>query len=242
VRKYIDCYLDIKEGAVYPDFARAIVPPFAIPNDWQRLAGFDKGFRDETTLLLAAINPKNGDIYCYKEYYEKERPISYHANKVKEMTSGLRLYLPIQADPTIRNRNERDGETYQSYFQKVSGIYLSPGNNDIDAGIDKVRDYIYLGKLKFFDTLENLKNEANNYVYHADKDKPIDKSNHLLDALRYMIMQLPSNPHEFNGDLIRQSQFSKQMWSEGWEREDDEVLHQGNVYMLKGGIINEDEF
>jgi hypothetical protein len=146
------------------------------------------------------------------------------------------FYLPIQADPSIRNRNERDGETYQSYFQKVSGIYLHPGNNDLDTGIEKVRDYMYLGKLKFFSTLENLKHEAVNYVYQEDKAKPIDKHNHLMDCLRYMVAPLPQNPNDFDGSLIMQSMEVKDFWDAGWEEDEDDIMVQGNVYMTKGGF------
>ena len=160
IRRYIDCYLDIKEGAVYPDIADSFVEPFPIPKNWQRLGGFDKGFRDETAFLPGAIDPDTGIIYVYDEYYEAERPMSYHAEQLKRFVKDYQFYLPIQADPTVTNRNERDGQTYQLYFQQISGIYLMPGNNDIDAGIEKVRDYVYLGKLKFFTTLENFKKEA----------------------------------------------------------------------------------
>lgn len=240
IRKYIDCYLDIREGAVYPDLVNAIVEPFPIPASWMRVAGFDKGYRDETAMLLGAIDPRTGIIYCYQEYYESERPMSYHAQQVKRLVGKFHFYFPIQADPSVRNRNERDGETYQTYFQKVSGVYLAPGNNDIDTGIEKVRDYIYLNKLKFFSTLENLKSEATNYVYAEDKDKPVDKNNHLMDCLRYMVAPLPQNPTEFNGEMLIQAQMVKDVWRDGWrdDGDDDGVVHYGGVYMLKGGITN----
>jgi PBSX family phage terminase large subunit len=238
IRKYVDCYLDIREGAVYADFPNNIVEPFPVPKSWMRIAGFDKGYRDETAMLMGAIDPRTGTIYIYDEYYEKERPMSYHANRVKEIVGKYHFYNPIQADPSIRNRNERDGETYQSYFNRVSGIYLHPGNNDIDTGIDKVRDYLYLNKIKIFSTLEYTKREASNYVYIEDKDKPLDKANHLMDCLRYMIAPLPQDPNDFNSGLIQQSTVIKDLWKESWKEEDDDVVSFGNVYMLKGGISN----
>jgi PBSX family phage terminase large subunit len=240
IRKYIDCYLDIREGAVYPEFPMAFVQPRPIPKNWLRLAGFDKGYRDETAMLVAAIDPSTGIIYVHTEYYEAERPISYHGLKIAEMMRGLPLYNNIQGDPSIRNRNERDGETYQSYFLKVSGIYIQPGNNDIATGIEKVRDYMFLGKLKFFDTLENLKKEAVRYVYKDDQDVPIDKNNHLMDALRYMIAPLPQNPMEFTGEMIKQSQLTRDFWGGDWVTDDtdESIVSAGNVYMLKGGFTN----
>lgn len=237
IRKFIDCQLDIKEGAVYPEAKDAFVQPFPIPKNWPYIYGFDKGFRDETAMIFLAIDPKTNIIYATEEYYEKEKPISYHAEKISKMMQNKLSYSPPKADPTIRNRNERDGDTYQSYFQKVSGIYLEPGNNDIMTGIEKVRDYMYLGKLKFFSTLENLKSEISNYVYQEDKDKPVDKSNHLMDALRYAIAQLPQNPNEFDTSVFMQANAVKSFWDDDWE-EDGDVLNSGGVYTTTGGLLN----
>lgn len=235
IRKYIDCQLDVREGAVYPEFAQSIVEPFPIPETWMRIAGFDKGYRDETAMLVLAIDPADGVIYAHEEYYKAEMPMSYHAHEIKNIISKYRLYSPIQADPTVRNRNERDGETYQMYFQKVSGIYLYPGNNDIETGIEKVRDYMYLGKLKIFSSLENIKSEASRYVYKEDEDTPVDSHNHLMDCMRYAIVQLPDNPLEFDGSTIRQNTHDKNFWG-SMEKDEDGVMNEGGIYMLKGGI------
>lgn len=200
VRKYIDCALEIRQGAVYPEFSHHVVDDFPIPNDWKRIAGFDKGFKDETALLLGAIEPKTGTIYVYKEYYVSQQPLSYHADQVKEMILGLPMYNKIQADPSVLHRNDRDGRSYQDYFYARSGIFLEPANNSIGIGIEKVRDYMYSGKLKFFQSLVNTKAEAYNYVYPdkitSDEEKPIGGNDHLMDCLRYMIMALPQNPFE----------------------------------------------
>ena len=216
IRKYIDCYLDIKEGAVYPNFFKAVVQPFPIPKTWKRIFGFDKGYRDQTAMTCGAINPVTGVIYVYDEYYVAEKPMSYHAQELKKYFKDVSLYLPIQADPTVCSRNERDGQTYQGYFYAISGgssgkgIWLEPANNSIITGIDKVRDYIYTDKLKFFTTCDSIKGEARDYVY-PDKstartskqaNTPLDRKNHLMDALRYMISPLPENPEEFNMALI----------------------------------------
>ena len=63
-------------------------------------------------------------------------------------------------------------------------------------GIDRVRDFMYMGKLKFFTNCVNMKEEAGNYVWKVNKDGtqedvPVDRKNHLMDALRYLCMGLP---------------------------------------------------
>lgn len=202
VRKYIDCALEIKQGAVYPDFSQHIIDDFPIPDNWKRIAGFDKGFADETTLLLGAIEPRTGVIYIYSEYYVSKQPLSYHAKQVKDLLMGLPMYNNVQADPSVLHRSDRDGRSYQEYFQSLSSVYLEPANNSISMGIEKVRDYMFCGKLKFFQSLINLKEEAYNYVYpetiNTNEEKPANGQDHLMDSLRYMIMALPQNPFEMN--------------------------------------------
>lgn len=234
VRKYIDCYLDVKEGAVYPDFFQHVVEPFEIPKSWKRIYGFDKGYNDATALLCGAVDPKTNTIYIYDEYYEREKPISYHAIALKPYFEGYDKLRPIQADPSIRARNERDGESYQNYFYRVSNIWLEPANNNIDIGIEKVRDYMYIGKLKVFSTCDNLKMEAGKYVYmpldSPHPDKPVDKDNHLMDCLRYLISPLPNDPNEFNSVYVPElsdSTYSSYFSGSDWEFKEESGVIMG---------------
>ena len=209
INKYIDCGIESREGAVYPEYHEVIVDDFPIPHEWQRLYGFDFGIRDETAMIAGAIRPSDATIFLYKEYYVADKPVSYHADEINAKmmkTNGMRhnLYLGIQADPAIRQRSQQTGDTYQRYFFKRSGLWLEPANNDILAGITKVKDYMHLGKLKIFKSLENLKKEAQEYVFKEDvegKIMPVDKRNHLLDCMRYMISPLPDNPEEFISEI-----------------------------------------
>jgi len=207
VRKYVDCMLDSKEGVVYPDFYKNLVEPFPIPDGWERVVGFDPGFNDPTAIPKGAIDPDTGTIYFYDDYSVAEQPISYHARTLKSDLAGVKLFIPIQADPSVRKRNDRDGISYGEYFQQRSGLYLEEANNDILYGIEKVRDYMENGKLKFFNNLNNLKEEQENYVYkETDKnsnDKPIDGFNHIWDAIRYIVSRLPRDPNKLNKHYLQ---------------------------------------
>jgi PBSX family phage terminase large subunit len=207
IKKYIYCHLEVREGAVYPDFADCLCDPFPIPDNWLRIYGFDKGWTDETCLACGAIDVDKGIVYIYDEYYQKEKPLSYNAAQIRERIHGTKMYKNIQADPSIKQRNDRDGVSYQDYFYNVSGgIYLEPGNNAIFDGIERVRDFMYTGKLKIFTSCVNIKEEAQAYVWKKDrdgsgKDEPVDKKNHLMDAIRYMIMALPIDLREIRKNM-----------------------------------------
>ena len=213
IRKYIDCFLDVQEGAVYPEFSKYLVEPFAIPDNWPRIGGFDPGFNDPTAMCIGAIDPKTGDTYIYVDYYVPEQPVSYHAKHITPFVKGYEFLYHIQADPSVEKRNERDLQSYKDYFYSLTKIYLEPANNDILYGIEKVRDYFYSGKLHVFNSCENMKMESQLYVYPDDgrlnNDKPVDKYNHLMDALRYMIAKLPQNPNEMTSIEMRKDFFSR---------------------------------
>lgn len=189
-------------------------------------------------MIMGAIEPKTGTIYLYQEYYVAQQPVSYHAKQIKELVTGLPMYNNIQADPSILHRSDRDGRSYQDYFYKLSGIHMDPANNSIAMGIDKVRDYMYTGKLKVFTSLVNLKTEAVGYIY-PDRDTnqkeeiPMDKNNHLMDAMRYLVMALPQNPYEMN--TISSPYVAKDDILRFWKT--DEVEDNGETVYQIGGVL-----
>lgn len=204
ISKYIDCSLEVREGTVYKQFLTSLVDDFPIPKSWKHIIGFDKGIRDPTAWLIGAIDPNDGVIYIYKEYSVPDEPVSYHAKMAQRDFKGLAMYNLPQADPSILQRNDRDARSYQDYFLAISGIYLEPANNSIDAGINKVKDYMHLGKIKFFRSLTATKEEAVGYIW-KDKDgkeQPSETNNHLMDCLRYMIVALPQDPTELSTFFI----------------------------------------
>lgn len=205
-RKYLWCYLDTKEGLVYPDLPHHYVEPFQIPDSWVRIGGYDPGISDPTACLIGAIDPKDNTIYFYDEYYVTDKTISYHGDQLKNRINKYKWFGPMKADPSVNKRSSESLVTYKSYFKQITGITLKTVNNDILYGIDKVRDYLYNGKIKVFNNLENFKKEASLYAFPDSSmketnvnNKPIDKWNHLMDCLRYSIVELPNNPVEFRG-------------------------------------------
>lgn len=200
-RKYLYSILDAKDGLVYQEMPQHYIEPFHIPDDWLRVGGFDPGMSDPTAVVIAAIDPSSNIIYVYDEYYQTDQPIGYHAKELSPRVKPHRFLYPIQADPSVKRRSNETGRSYKDYFKAVSGILLKEANNDLLYGIEKVKNYLYEGRLKIFNNLESFKIEASKYAFGKNNktDKPNDKDNHLMDALRYMISPLPQNPNHFKG-------------------------------------------
>lgn len=228
-RKYLWCYLDAREGLVYPDIFKYFEEPFEIPKEWKRIGGYDPGIADPTAFLIGAIDPKTNIIHFYKDYYVRDQTITYHGNRLRPWIDPYSWYRPIGSDPSVNKRSQETGIAYKHYFKQVTGITLLPVNNDLLLGIDKVRDYLYQGKIRFFNNMEDFKNEASLYAFPPPEErdrnvniKPIDKDNHLMDALRYAIMLLPNNPTDFKPVYI-QSELAKKKRYSGFSEETKEA-------------------
>ena len=236
VKRYIYGSFDYSEGMVYPQIGEAIVDPFIIPANWKRMFSVDFGLRDPTVMLAGAIDPEENVLYIYDEHYENEKPVPHHAKKMKEILSrvpaGL-IYGQVIADPA---GEKRGGTTMRSYFNHYAeyGLWFKPGNNQIEAGIMKVYTYLSLKRLKIMSNCVNVIAEGRAYKYKEDSidvtrnrgEKPIDAFNHAMDALRYMIMELPDDPDNMASEVYEGNSRSNWAHKESfkWPHElDDEV-------------------
>jgi hypothetical protein len=179
------CSFEALEGLVYPNFARCVVAPVAdAPGSptGRKFGGIDFGFRNPFAAVWGVFD-KQGVLWLTGEHYERNRPVSYHAD-----------YLPRDvywyADPS--GANER-AELIRRGIKVVKGV------NDLRAGIGAVSARIENGGLKILEgRCPNLLAEAGLYCYSDDPRErqaeiPIDEHNHALAALRYLVMGI--DPH-----------------------------------------------
>jgi phage terminase large subunit len=210
VKRYLEGSFDYSEGMVYPMLSQHIIEPFDIidkikSEGWEVFAGADFGLRDPTVLLMAAIDPKDGTVYVFDEHYEAGKPVSHHAGIMKEMMQPIPQGLMRQpvGDPSGQQRSKNDLRSLFSHYAEY-GIHFKPGFNRIEDGIQKVYSYFVHGKLKIFNTCHNLIKEGVEYKYKLQElddkknsdEKPVDKNNHAMDTLRYIIQELPDDPNQ----------------------------------------------
>ena len=80
------------------------------------------------------------------------------------------------------------------------GVYFQPGHVNVKDRIRRMNTYLESGRLKIFDTCENLLRELPDYKYKPQKlgqptkEEPVDKNNHSIDALQWILMKLPEDP------------------------------------------------
>lgn len=211
VDRYLKGSFKYTEGLVYPNFINWFVNPFIIPKHWKRITGTDFGRRDPTAHVVAALDPINKIIYIYHEVEETLDDITFNEliKKIKEADDfpDYLLAYPHQCDPRGKNRDQVSGQTWISAYAE-KGIYMQPAkdcnNNSIAPTIQKIANYADNGRLKIFASCKKIRDALSKYKYSPKAlddatnsgEKPIDKYNHLPDAIRYMLAPFPAFPED----------------------------------------------
>lgn len=233
VQREIYANEDQFEGQVYSEFRSDVhvIKPFAIPEGWTRVIGIDHGFRNPSAWIWGAVD-YDGTLYIYREFYKSEWLIEEIVKGKKILNKkdpGVLDMMQIpgtqppkyekidwaKIDPSTRaRRNERGGSKYSDfdlYLENLPDTFpLGIANNDVTAGIDKVKTYFKpdpkTGKPKvfIFNTCVNLIEELGKYRYpelttgqqgnQAEKEAPVKVDDHACDAFRYLIMGMPDAP------------------------------------------------
>ena len=191
------------EGLVYPSAAQHIVPTFEIPKHWRRIIAFDYGLTDDAVYISCAIDEAHGLVYAYKEARTNNMNINELAEIyfgiTKDIPSGGMLGPPI-ADPKSLPKRDYEKKSLGDLFLE-KGINFKPGVISVDARIMRLNTYFESGRLKIMDCCDGLIRELKGYKFpdrtldsKKNFDKPIDKDNHGINPLEWIVMELPENP------------------------------------------------
>lgn len=198
-------------GLVYRgfDLDHHVVPPRLPPADWPVYASMDHGLANPTAWLWHAVGP-GGQVLTFHEHFLAETTVDHHAAMVKVFEAGLgRVIEQRVGDPSIANRQQANGmavSIQQEYMRHGLSIWL--GNNDVEAGINRVRRYLQVpldgGDPRWQVTSDcpNLIRELRRYRWRTflsrrmrDRanafETPLKKDDHAADALRYFLMSRP---------------------------------------------------
>lgn len=197
-----------------------VVRPFRIPASWPRHIRMDHGFRNPAAFLFFAISP-DGEVFLYKEIYQREWLIEELINGKKQhgkILPGLKQSLNKDADsfktakidPSTRRRDGKRGESDFDEYVRHWPDKLPPlglAKNDVELGVDRVKLYLKIHpktkapSLFIFETCQNTIEEISTYRYPElrpaeqgsknEKENPLKVHDHAMDALRYMIIDLP---------------------------------------------------
>ena len=189
-------------GMVYSEFDENfnVIEPFDVPTEWYDKISIDPGLHNPLSCHWYACD-YDGNIYVIAEHYEKQKPIDYHAEKIKEISKLLEWPTKngrIEAiiDSAANQRTLASEKSVSELFYD-NGILVNPYvNKDLFSGINRVKSYICnssgIRKLFIFKNCVNMVREIKGY-YWGNNDAPTKKDDHALDELRYYIMSRPEN-------------------------------------------------
>lgn len=206
IRRYLEASFENKEGLVFPMYADHIVPSFDVPAHWQRRIGGDFGLNNPTGFLALATDPQTAITYVYMEHREAMQPVSYHAEVLNGWLDKLPygVLVDMIGDAAGQQRSNVDLASVFDHYQEY-GIYWTPSTKKLEDSIIKLYSYFSTGNLKIMDNCVELIAELQEYRYPERKigdttrneryyERPIAQNDHLIDALRYVVAEMPDDP------------------------------------------------
>tara|TARA_R110000787_G_scaffold197306_1_gene308636 strand:+ start:931 stop:2130 length:1200 start_codon:yes stop_codon:yes gene_type:complete len=191
---------DIDYWRVYGEGKRAVLSRRQIYNNWNFIdykdfpevdyvyLGLDFGFSNDP-LAICEVRKVNGKLFIHEVCYKKGMTNQDTANFLKENGYSDTITYCDSAEPKSIEELKR------------LNIYAKgaiKGQGSINAGISLIKEFdIYLSNES-----KNFLKEYHTYYWHELKDgtiinKPMDRMNHLQDALRYVVYSVYSKRTDF---------------------------------------------
>lgn len=213
-----------RSGLVYPmwNADKHILRGFEPPKSWTRIVCIDPAPTGITAALWCAVDP-NGELFFYREYYEKDRIVSEHAKSLKIVNNGDPIDFWL-IDP--KGGSQRNAETHKTIAQlyRENGLPVREVKVPEDYGIAALGEYLNATVTegarhpgtKFGDQCPNYRFEIEHYSWAAftkgdmkglSKEKPLKKNDHLINCSQYIASIKPrfKRRDSISSDQQRQS-------------------------------------
>lgn len=203
VARYLYGSFSYAEGLVYPSASKSECAYFQVPKHWLRICAFDYGLSDDAVYLFGAISPEENVLYIYKEVVLHDRNLreladAFHEN-TRDVLPGNWVCQPI-IDPKSGPKRDYDKESLISKFLEY-GISFKPGYVNVSTRVFALNTYFEAGRIKIMENCQYLLKELKEYKFKERSltdssydDKPVDKNNHAINPLEWMVMELPKDP------------------------------------------------
>lgn len=196
------------EGAVYDEYDEDVHVIDTMPTGWEHwphVRAIDFGYTNPFACLWAAVDPDDR-LYVFNVRKQANVTVPGHAEAIKKATTR-----PVEW--TVADPEDADGRAQLH----AAGIPTVPANKAVSVGIQAVKDRLQLagdGKPRLFflrSACGDLLDEIGSYEWappkdgRAEKEEPIKLNDHVMDALRYLVMRLdkPVDPRSAAGAMER---------------------------------------
>lgn len=169
----------IGEGAVYKDFNQStmVVPPDELPEMKYHIVGVDWGYKHYGAMVVIGID--HDDTYYIVEEHAHQH---LHIDEWIEIAQGI-------AEDYGRRIVFWCDSARPEYVEALYMANLTAENakKSVLPGITEVGRAMKSDKFFVVNTATKLLNEVNQYVWSKTSDRPLEKNDDVLDAVRYAI-------------------------------------------------------
>jgi len=158
-----------------------------IPIDAELVSfGADAGYTNDPSTLVS-VYKKDHNLYIKEHLYRTMMTTSDLSTHFKQEGVGRNPIYFDAAEPRLIDELRRMGHNIQPSLK---------GRDSVNAGIDLLKRF----KIHLVGSDDNLIMEFRNYKWVTDKtgkltNTPVDKNNHLIDAVRYATYSIMSRPN-----------------------------------------------
>lgn len=169
----------VAEGLVFENWEVKAFDVQALGNGFRHIFGLDYGYtNDPCAFIAAAADPVTKELFIYDEHYQTKMLNSDIAKMIKEKGYAKERIYADCAEPKSNEDLRRMG---------IGRIRPSvKGKDSVLNGIAAIQEY----KIYVHPDCKNTIMELSSYAWEVDKNgvaqnRPEDRNNHLMDALRY---------------------------------------------------------
>ncbi len=158
-----------------------------IPHDAELVSyGADAGYTNDPSTLVS-VYKKDHNLYIKEHLYRTMMTAKDLSDHFKKEGVGRNTIYFDASEPRLIDELRRMGHNIQPSLK---------GRDSVNAGIDLLKRF----KIHLVSSDDNLIMEFRNYKWITDKsgkltNTPIDKNNHLIDAVRYATYSIMSRPN-----------------------------------------------
>jgi phage terminase large subunit-like protein len=195
-------------GLIFKGFDPSVhvIDPIVPPKSWEWYVSIDHGYNNPTAILWHAVDPDNR-VITFAEHYVSGEIVDWHTKAIHEKNSSLgRMPDQYIGDPAMGQHNGVSGTSIIQEYA-ANGIGITPGENDVVSGINRVARYLEIrgdGKPSWYITRNctNLIYEMQRYKWKTytnrkamrqnnAREQPHKKEDHAIDSARYFFMARP---------------------------------------------------
>lgn len=216
VARFLDCSFEDFSGKIYKEFTLDSihnVEPFEIPAHWGTCVGIDVGGDSPWGIPVGRID-EIGNIVWTHEFYEhtvnSRTVVDWIKNTTPQWNGPDNLYVidpenklamlelgeaGLYCRPAHKGQNSvRPGIIRCGGYLHVNSTLPLPGWYTDTQSQHRLLKFAKRGspRMFFFSSLKHMRKEMDTYHWDPDKpNKPKKEHDHLVDAMRYVVMQRP---------------------------------------------------